>query len=142
MQPADQVIVNANIRTGDEQTPVARALAVSGAVIEAVGDEADVLRLTGPATRVIDAGGRLVLPGFNDAHVHLVRGARELVGVNLRPSRDEADLATRLGAYARTLPPGTWITGGYWDHEAWPGGALPTRDRIDRVTPDHPVFVE
>ena len=81
----------------------------------------------GPATRVIDAGGRLVVPGFNDAHVHFIAGAEELIGVDLRPSRDEADMARRLGAYAATLTAGEWITGGYWDHEAWPDRSLPTR---------------
>jgi predicted amidohydrolase YtcJ len=81
------------------------------------------------------------VPGFNDAHVHFIAGAEELVGVDLRPSRDAGDLARRLGAYAATRPAGEWITGGYWDHEAWPGRALPTRDAIDAVTADHPVLV-
>ena len=69
-------------------------------------------------------------------------GAEELVGVDLRPSSDEDDLARRLERYAATRPAGEWITGGYWDHEAWPGKRLPTRDLLDRVTPNHPLFVK
>ena len=99
-------------------------------------------RAVGPATQVIDAGGRVIVPGFNDAHVHLIMGAEELVGVDLRPSRDEGDLTRRVERYATSRPAGEWITGGYWDHEAWPGGRLPTRDLIDAVTPNHPVFIK
>jgi predicted amidohydrolase YtcJ len=142
MPPPDHIIVNAKIHTVDAAVPAAQALAVSGSVITALGTSLHVERLAGPATRLIDAGGRLVVPGFNDAHVHLLRGAEELVGIDLRPASDERDLAQRLGRHAATLPKGTWITGGYWDHEIWPGRSLPTRDQIDPLTPDHPVFVE
>jgi len=142
MQPVDQVIINAKIHTGDDRQPAVRALAVSGALIVAIGGDADILRLAGASTRIIDAGGRLVVPGFNDAHVHLIRGAEELVGVDLRPARDERELARLLGERAATLPTGCWIRGGYWDHEIWPSRALPTREQIDAATPAHPVFVE
>jgi predicted amidohydrolase YtcJ len=138
----DLILLNGRLHTVDPTRPSAEAIAVYGDVIGGVGTNADVRRLAGPSTRVIDAGGRLVLPGFNDAHVHLIRGAEEIVGVDLRPARDEADLTTRLGRHAATLPKGRWITGGYWDHESWPGRSLPTRAQIDAVTPDHPVFVQ
>jgi predicted amidohydrolase YtcJ len=82
------------------------------------------------------------VPGFNDAHVHLISGAEQIVGVDLRPAKDAVDLARRLQQHAARLPKGRWITGGYWDHEAWPGKALPTRAQIDAATPDHPVFVQ
>ncbi len=139
---ADLVVINANIHTVDPERPRAQALAVAGEVIVAVGSNEDVRNLAGAETQVIDAGGRLVVPGFNDAHVHLVMGAEELVGVDLRPSRDEGDMAARIARYAATLPAGEWITGGYWDHEAWPGKAVPTRDAIDAAVPSHPVFVK
>ena len=139
---ADLLIVNANIHTVDPGQPHAQALAIQGEVIVAAGSDEEVRRLAGPATRVIDAGGRLIVPGFNDAHLHLIAGAEALVGVDLRASRDEGDLARRVERYAAALPGGEWITGGYWDHEAWPGKALPTRDSIDAVTPNHPVFVK
>jgi hypothetical protein len=138
----DVVIVNARVHTVDRARPAAEAVAICGDTIARVGSNADVRGLAGPRTRVIDAGGRLLLPGFNDAHVHLISGAAEIVGVDLRPSKDETDLARRLGDFAARLPGGRWITGGYWDHEAWPGKSLPTRAQIDAVTPDHPVFVQ
>lgn len=136
------IIVNARVHTVDAQRPSAEAIAICGERIARVGSTAEIRALATTATRVIDAGGKLVLPGFNDAHVHLLSGAEEIVGVNLRPAKSERDMAARLGAYAATLPKGRWITGGYWDHEAWPGTALPTRGALDAVTPDHPVFVQ
>jgi predicted amidohydrolase YtcJ len=83
-----------------------------------------------------------VLPGFNDAHVHLVDGAEEIVGVDLRPAKDEREFARRLADHAAKLPKGKWILGGYWDHESWPSKALPTRQLVDRAVPNHPVFVQ
>ncbi len=139
---ADLVIVNAHIHTVDADRPRAQAVAIRGELIVAVGSEEDARRAVPVSTRVIDAGGRLIVPGFNDAHVHLIMGAEELLGVDLRPSRDEGDFAGRLERYAATRPEGEWITGGYWDHEAWPGGRLPTRDLIDTLTPNHPVFLK
>ena len=139
---ADVVIVNARVHTVDAARPSAEAIAICGDTISHVGSTADVRKLAGARTRVIDAGGRLVVPGFNDAHVHLISGAKEIVGVDLRPAKDPADLARRLRDHAATLPKGRWITGGYWDHEAWPDKQLPTRAQIDAVTPDHPVFVQ
>jgi hypothetical protein len=138
----DLIIVNAKVHTVDAARPSAGAIAICGERIARVGTTAEIRARATPATHVIDAGGRLVLPGFNDAHVHLLSGAEELVGVDLRPAKTRQDLAARLKAYAATLPKGRWITGGYWDHEAWPGKALPTRALVDEVTPDHPVFVQ
>jgi predicted amidohydrolase YtcJ len=96
----------------------------------------------GPATKVVELRGRLVVPGFNDAHVHFLSGGFGLLSVDLRDAKDEADLARRIGAHARTLPAGTWIQEGNWDHESWPSKALPTRQHIDPGTADHPVFVQ
>jgi predicted amidohydrolase YtcJ len=138
----DVIIVNARIHTVDRARPAAEALAICGDTISTLGSSADIRRLAGPRTRTIDAGGRRVVPGFNDAHVHLIRGAQEIVGVDLRPAKDPADLARRLREHAARLPKGRWITGGYWDHEAWPDRQLPTRAQIDAATPDHPVFVQ
>jgi predicted amidohydrolase YtcJ len=136
------IIVNAQVHTVDAARPSAEAIAVCGDVIGHVGTNRDVERLATTSTRVIDAGGRRVVPGFNDAHVHLLRGAEELVGVDLRPASDAGDLASRLARHASSLPKGRWITGGYWDHERWPGRQLPTHALIDRAAPEHPVFVQ
>src|SRR5262249_17903598 len=136
------IVVNARVHTVDSARPSAQAVAVKDGLIVRVGSDAEIRKMATPATRVIDAGGRLVLPGFNDAHVHLVRGAEELVGVDLRPATDVREMAARLHAFAARIPAGRWIRGGYWDHEAWPEQALPRHDDIDAATPDHPVFVE
>jgi predicted amidohydrolase YtcJ len=118
------------------------AIAVKGDRVAAVGDDAAVAGLIGPGTRVVELNGRLVVPGFNDAHVHFLSGGFGLLSVDLREAKDEADLARRIGEHARSLPKGAWIQEGNWDHENWPSKALPTRQLIDPVTPDHPVFVQ
>jgi predicted amidohydrolase YtcJ len=138
---ADLIVRNGRVWTVDSRLPEASAVAVLGDRIIEVGGDSDVDRLRGPATRVIDAGGRLVLPGFNDSHVHFAEGGRNLLSVQLRDAATPEEFARRIGTYARTLPAGTWILGGDWDHELWPGSPLPTRQLIDALTPDHPVFV-
>jgi predicted amidohydrolase YtcJ len=136
------VIVNAKVFTVDRDRPWAEAVAVCGERITAVGGNDEVRRAGGASARVVDAGGRLVVPGFNDAHVHLLDGAKELLSLNLRDASSADDMAARVRAYAGTLPKGRWLLGGYWDHEAWPGHALPTRAQMDAAAPDHPVFLQ
>jgi predicted amidohydrolase YtcJ len=139
---ADLLIINAKVHTVDAARPLAEAVAVCGERIARVGTNDEARRLAGAGTQTIDAKGRLLVPGFNDAHVHLVSGAEELVGIDLRPARDERDFTHRIGTYVAGLPKGRWVQGGYWDHEAWPSKALPTRALLDPVTPEHPVFVQ
>jgi predicted amidohydrolase YtcJ len=117
------------------------AIAVRHDRVLAVGDDAAMRELTTRATRIVELEGRLVVPGFNDAHVHFLEAGFGLLSVDLRDTRDQAELAARIGEHARTLSAGTWIRNGYWDHETWPSRALPTRQAIDAVTPEHPVFV-
>jgi predicted amidohydrolase YtcJ len=137
----DLVIINAAVHTMDEGRPAAGAVAVSGNRVAAIGSTAEIRALAGPGTRVIDAAGKLVLPGFNDAHVHFLMGGFSLANVDLRDASSPAEMARRLGEYAKKLPKGRWILGGDWDHEKWPGAPLPTKEMIDAATPDHPVFV-
>jgi predicted amidohydrolase YtcJ len=138
---ADLIIVNATVRTMDDRQPVAEALAVHGNQIVRVGSNAEIRRLAGSRTRVVDARGRLVLPGFNDAHVHFIGGGFQLSNVDLRDAPTPQEFAARIARFAQTRQRGQWITGGDWDHERWPGAPLPTRQLIDAVTPDTPVFV-
>ena len=136
------IVINAKVHTVDPAKPSAEAVAVCGETIARVGTTAEVRKLAGAGTRVIDGGGKLMVPGFNDAHVHLISGAEEIIGVDLRPAKNEQEMAERLRQHASKVPKGRWIRGGYWDHEAWPSKALPTRHLLDAVTPDHPVFVQ
>jgi predicted amidohydrolase YtcJ len=133
-------VVNARVWTGDPRRPWADALAVEGDRIAAVGSGAAVRKLVTPSTRVLDARGMMLVPGFIDAHVHFLSGGFGLASVQLRDAGTPAEFIARIEAYAATLPAGAWITEGNWDHEQW-GGELPRRDWIDSVTPNNPVWI-
>ncbi|MFL5612807.1 MAG: amidohydrolase [Gemmatimonadaceae bacterium] len=133
-------VVNARVWTGDEARPWADALAVTNDRISLVGTSAAVKKLVTPATRVIDAQGMMVVPGFIDSHVHFIAGGFGLASVQLRDAKTPAEFIRRIKAYAATIPQGTWITEGNWDHEQW-GGELPRSDWIDSVTPNNPVWI-
>ena len=133
-------VVNARVWTGDPRRPWADAIAVDGERISLVGTSAEVKKLATSSTRVIDAGGMMVVPGFIDSHVHFISGGFGLSSVQLRDAKTPADFIRRIKEYAATVPPGTWITEGNWDHEQW-GGELPRRDWIDSVTPNNPVWI-
>ncbi len=139
---ADLVITNADIHTMDANRPTARSIAVLNSRIVAIGSESDTKTLIGPGTRVIDAKGKLVMPGFNDAHVHFTSGGMQLSLVDLRTAASQAEFAERIKSYITKLKPGEWVLGGRWDHENWKPNDLPTRQLIDAVSPDNPVFVQ
>ncbi len=94
-----------------------------------------------PGTRVIDAAGKLVLPGFNDAHVHFIDGGASLDRVQLNDATSAQEFARRIAAQATKSGKGEWVLGGEWDETKWTPANLPTRELIDPVTPDTPVFV-
>jgi hypothetical protein len=138
---ADLILVNGKIWTVSGAQPQAEAVASIGSRIVAVGKTAGIRGLAGPKTRVVELGGKLVVPGFNDAHVHFFGGGASLASVQLRDAKSEAEFRERIRAFAAKTPQGRWITAGLWDHENWTPARLPTRQLIDEVTPDHPVFV-
>ncbi|HEY5838148.1 MAG TPA: amidohydrolase [Pyrinomonadaceae bacterium] len=138
---ADIIIVNAQIQTMDRNQPTAEAVAIHSNRIVAVGSTTDIKKLAGSTTKVIDAKTRMVLPGFNDAHVHFLSGGFQLASVDLRDANTPQEFADRIRDFAAKLPEGRWITGGDWDHERWPDANLPTKELIDRYTPNTPVFV-
>jgi predicted amidohydrolase YtcJ len=138
---ADLIITNAKVWTVDKANPTAQAVAVLGDRIIAVGSNADVEALRSPATRVIDAGGKLLLPGFNDAHVHFVSGGMQLDSVQLNDAASADEFIRRIGQQAKRTPKGEWIQGGNWDETKWSPPALPTSQLIDPVTPNNPVLV-
>ena len=141
-QPAaDLIIRNAKIWTVDENRPTAQAVAVLDDRIVAVGSNDDVEAWRGPHTRVVDASGKLLLPGFNDSHVHFVDGGLSLDSVQLNDATSAAEFARRIGEQAKKTPRGEWVTSGDWDETKWTPAAMPAKELIDPLTPDTPVFV-
>jgi predicted amidohydrolase YtcJ len=133
-------VVNAHVWTGDRRRPWADALLVRGDRLELVGSSAEVQKRAGADVPTIDAKGMMVTPGFVDAHVHFLDGGFALASVQLRDARTKEEFVRRIAAHAATVPPGSWILNGDWDHTTW-GGALPERSWIDSVTPHNPVAI-
>jgi predicted amidohydrolase YtcJ len=125
----------------DPGLPRVQAVAVFANRIAAVGKDEELAVAAGSETRVIDAKGRLVLPGFNDAHVHFLSGGFQLTNVDLRLASSLQEFSARIRQHALSVPKDRWITGGNWDHERWPGAPLPTRQSVDAATTNVPVFV-
>lgn len=138
---ADLIVVNANVRTMDAAKPKAEAFAVIGNKIAAVGTNAEIRALSGANTKVLDVGGKLVIPGFNDSHIHFMDGGAGLSSVDLRDAKSPQEFAERIKNFAAKLPKGRWILNGNWDHENWTPANLPTKELIDAATPDNPVFI-
>lgn len=139
---ADLVITNANVRTLDDAKPIVQAVAVIGNKIVSIGTNAEIKQFIGKQTKVVDAQGKLLLPGFNDAHVHFLEGGYQLSSVDLRDAKSPEEFTKRIKDFAAKLPKGRWILGGKWDHENWTPNNLPTAAMIDAVTPDNPVFID
>jgi predicted amidohydrolase YtcJ len=138
---ADLIIANAKVWTVDKANPAAQAVAVLGDRIIAVGSNNDIAMLRGPATKVIDAGGKLLLPGFNDAHVHFVSGGRSLDEVQLNDATSLDEFKRRIEERVRITSRGEWVEGGDWDETKWTPAKLPTKDAIDSFALDTPVFL-
>ncbi|MCL7974583.1 MAG: amidohydrolase [marine benthic group bacterium] len=136
----DRIFVGGTIWTADDPLPIEAAVAVHGDTILAVGSESEIRGLAGTSTEVVELEGRFLMPGFIDTHTHFLEGGFRLASVNLREAGTPEEFARILAEFARTVPAGTWILGGDWDHELW-GGSLPDRRWIDEATPEHPVFV-
>lgn len=138
---ADLIITNAKIWTVDKARPQAEALAVLGERIVAVGTANEVDAWHGPETKVLDAHGKLLLPGFNDAHVHFMDGGRHLQEVQLKDAGSPEEFARRIGERAKITAKDEWITGGDWDEQKWSPPHLPVKELIDSLTPNTPVWV-
>ncbi|WP_411122987.1 amidohydrolase [Streptomyces sp. x-19] len=139
MAPADLVFTRGPIHTQDPARTRASSLAVTGERITAVGHD-DVRELIGPATEVVDLTGKLLLPGFQDAHIHAVFGGLELAECDLTGTVGVDEYLRRIREFADAHPERAWITGGGWSLESFAGG-LPTRRLLDSVVPDRPVYL-
>lgn len=135
------VLVNGSIYTMDAAQPRVEAIALDPGtgMIAGVGSSEEMRKLGGPLAELVDLRGRAVLPGFIDAHIHLLSYNRQLHAVNLLGTRSEQEAALRVQERVALASQGAWITGGQWDRNLWPGGDFPTRATLDAVAPDHPV---
>ncbi|MDX2043357.1 MAG: amidohydrolase [Acidobacteriota bacterium] len=138
---ANLVLLNGKIWTVNDKQQEVEAVAVVGNRIAAVGSTKDIRRWIGANTKVIDLQGKRVVPGFNDAHVHFLDGGAGLAAVQLRDAASQEEFRKRIGEFAAKLQKGRWVLNGNWDHENWRPANLPTRQLIDAVTPDNPVFI-
>jgi predicted amidohydrolase YtcJ len=135
------LLENARVWTNDPARPEATSLLIEGGRIAAVGTADEPLDPP-PGAERIDAGGRRIVPGFNDAHTHFFDGSFALLAPDLLSSDTPEELVRRLGAHVAGQPAGRWIVlPASWDHERWPGRVLPSRALIDSVTPRNPVWM-
>ena len=145
---ADIIFVHANVYTGvpanSQFSSIQReeAMAVRGDRIQAVGKNFEIEKLKGPQTQVVDLGGHFVMPGFNDAHLHLADAGLEKLNVDLKGVKTLDEFRNRVLAKVETAKPGEWILGRGWDETIWPVKALPSRWDLDEVSGGHPVFLD
>jgi predicted amidohydrolase YtcJ len=145
---ADTIYIHADIYTGVAGTSSfheiqrAQALALRGDRIMAVGNEADILKLKGPATTMIDLKGHFLMPGFNDAHMHLTNAGFKRLTVDLTGTKSLEEFRERIRKRVETAEPTEWIVGSGWDETLWPVKELPSRWDLDEISTDHPIYME
>lgn len=140
-KPAANQVVFGKVWTGNEKSAWAEGFAITGDSLVAVGSRNEIETWIGPETKVTETSKEnLIVPGFIDCHTHFMEGGFALASVQLRDAKTKEEFINRIKAFALTQPKGAWITSGDWDHENW-GGELPTRDWIDSVTRDNPVWI-
>ena len=139
---ADLLLVNGHIYTSNPRQPWVRALAIRGPRVAAVGDEKQLAAFRGPATRVIDLGGRMAMPGIIDSHSHFLEGSLSLDQVNLDDVYTIPEIQKRVSAYAAAHPDRAWLLGRGWVYDAFKPSGLPTKEILDEVVPDRPVVLE
>jgi predicted amidohydrolase YtcJ len=139
--PADTILLHARIYAVNQAHPWAEAVAIRGAAIVAVGSDKEIEAYRGPSTKIIDATGRLVLPGFEDCHIHFMDGALGLTQVDLNGASTIAEIQKRVKEYAASHPKEPWVTGMGWTYPTFGAAALPDKKILDEVVPDRPVYL-
>ncbi len=140
--PADILILRAKVYTVNPAMPWAQAVAIRRGKIVAVGSNEAVEKMRGIGTKVIDAGGKVVLPGFTDCHVHFFEGSLALGRVSLDGLTTVAEIQKTLREYAAQHPGDSWILGRGWNYAVFGEEALPNKKYLDELFPDRPVFLE
>jgi predicted amidohydrolase YtcJ len=143
-QPADTIFLNGKILTLDEQSSVVQAMAIRGDSIIATGASDDIVKQAGSRTRVIDLGGRMVIPGLIDSHIHAIRaGLKFSTEVSWIGATSITEAMERIRVAAIYARPGTWIVvGGGWTPNQFAEGRRPTHAELAAAAPDHPVYVQ
>lgn len=138
---ADVVVLHGKVYTENSSEPWAEAVAISGDKIVAVGSEQEIERYRGANTKVIDAAGRVVLPGFTDCHIHFLDGSYTLVEPDLNGARTISAIQKRLKDFADAHPGNGWIVGQGWTYDVF-APAMPDKKPLDQLFPDRPVYLE
>ncbi len=146
----DIIFFDGTIYTGegfsDDKPQVVEAMAIGNGKVIAIGTTAEITRLAGPKTVLHDldtsSTSTFIFPGFNDAHVHLGAAGRTKLNVDLTGVKSLGDMLAKIESAAKNSPSGRWLTGGNWDHTLWQQKVLPTRQDLDKVTGDHPTFLD
>jgi len=139
--PAGVIVTNARIYTMNPKQKWAEAIAIRGEQIVAVGNRATIDAYRGPSTKVIDAGQRLVLPGFTDSHIHFLEGALTLQSLHLENTRTVEEVQSRLREYAAAHPNAPWILGRGWSYPIFAPSGLPDKKYLDEIVQDRPVYL-
>jgi predicted amidohydrolase YtcJ len=139
---ADVILIHARIYTVNPQQPWAEALAIRDGKILAVGKEDEISQYRGTSTKVINAKGRLVLPGFTDCHVHFMDGSFSLEQVNVESAKNLEQVQQQIGAYAKAHPNDAWVLGRGWSYPIFPPSGMPDKKQLDAVVPDRPAYIE
>ena len=134
----DVIVINADVRTSDKSNDRASAFAVKDSKFIAVGNTKTILSMAGDSTKIIDANGNTVVPGFIDSHTHLSSGAKIVTGINLSEIREKAVWLKMIKERVKTMQPGEWLLGGRWDY-TFENKGYPTRWELDAVAPNNPV---
>jgi hypothetical protein len=144
----DSIFFNGTIYTGvgfsEDKPQIVAAIAVGGGKILAIGTNNEITRLSGPNTHLHDlsSAGSFIFPGFNDAHTHLGGAGQTRLNLDLFGVKSLAEMVAKIEAFAEKSPQGHWVTGGRWDHTLWEEKVLPTRQDLDKVTGEHPAFLD
>jgi len=142
LAPADILIMHAKVYTGDPAKPWAQAVAIRHGKIQAVGRDEEIERYRGIGTKWVDAGGKLVLPGFTDCHVHFLDGSLALGRVNLEGAKDVAEIQKRLRDYAAKHSGDDWLLGRGWNYAMFGAATLPDKKYLDEIFPNRPVYLD
>jgi hypothetical protein len=139
-------VIYTGVGLANDKPQTVEAMAIGGGKVIAVGKNEEVTRLAGPNTRLKDLNtastDTYVFPGFNDAHTHLGGAGQTKLNVDLTGTKSLAEMLNKIEAFAKAAPAGHWLTGGNWDHTLWASKTLPTRQDLDKVTGDHPTFLD